>query len=136
MTTLYRKDGKRYVPIEEMDYYRDRYPEGFSLVYCQPGMTSFRFKIDPDKAAVFAAMRELLEKDLIDIISNAIQIQPKKNLATEEQNTAWNNFVKVMGNDKFAVQYDSIQGMANKVLAVIEEKALQHKTDLTLKVLK
>lgn len=135
MNTIYKKEGKKYVPIAEMDY-GTRFPEGFSLVYCQPGVTSFRFKIDPDKAAVFAAVKELLEKDLIDIISNAIQMKPKENLITEEQKAAWNNFVKVMGNDKFAVQYDSIREMADKVLAVIEEKALHCKAFSSVKVLK
>ena len=126
MQTLYKKEGKRYVPISERDNYGTIYPEGFSLVYCKPGCTSFRFGVDPDKAAVYAAVTELLEEDLIKLIQEAFALRPKELPITEEQNKAWDNFSKVMGGN-FCMQYDSVRDIANKILSKIEDMAFKNK---------
>lgn len=131
--TLYEKVGNRYKPVyEEAFYSRDseRYPEGFSLVYCKPGCTSFRFKVDPDKAAVKAAFKEMVEDELLEVIKEAFASRPRNQPVTPKQKKAWDEFVKAMGNDLYAIQFDSIQGIAEKIMSFAENKATKTKSDV------
>lgn len=58
MTTFYIKKGRRYEPVAESEYWSsDAKPLGFHLVEVKPGMTSWKYKINPELAEVESALK-------------------------------------------------------------------------------
>jgi len=116
MTTLYEKVGRRYRPVREERYW-DSWPAGFHLVYADPkGGRSFRFSINPDTAALHAAAREK-EDALRKVLNDALAMRPTKRAVTVRQANAWRNFQEAMGNDRYAVEYESVHGIIDAMIA-------------------
>ena len=120
MTTLYRKKGRRYVPVAEEDTWADnRWPEGFSLVYCRPGSRSARFSINPDTAGMQAAIMEREDK-LQDILLDAMAVRPRIRPITPRQRAAWEALIAAFGDDRFLLEYASAQEVIWRVVDVLK----------------
>ena len=118
MTTLYEKRGKRYIPVAD-DRTWDNWPHGFHIVYTpDSGGRSIRFRIDPDKASYYAAIREK-EDALCDEILECFKMRPAKNELTPAQIKAWRAFEKAMGNDIYAIAHESVNGVVDRIMAVL-----------------
>lgn len=128
--TLYRKEGRKYVPVSEMQLHQyDTWPEGVHVVVCRPGWRSVRFKIEPDTAAIVGAGR-LLQDKIQEIVAKAVEMRPTKEPVTQEQAKAWENLKKAFGNDRYAVQYESIAGIADEITqAIVSEAFIQKGKD-------
>lgn len=114
--TLYEKRGKRYFPVREERYW-DAWPAGFHLVYADPdGGRSFRFNINPDTAAMQAAA--MAKQDALrKVLNHALAMRPATRPVTEQQSKAWESFRKAMGNDGYIVEYDSVIGIIDAMIA-------------------
>jgi hypothetical protein len=115
MTTLYEKVGKRYRPVREERYW-DSWPDGFHLVYADPeGGRSFRFNINPDTAAMQAAAKAR-EANLRKVLNDALAMRPAQRPVTELQAVAWEAFKTAMGNDRYIVEYESVNGIIDRMI--------------------
>ena len=119
MTTLYEKRGRRYHPVAERDTF-DSWTNGAHLVVCKPGSRVVRFSIDPDQAALMAAVEPLRDK-ISDIVIAALAMKPSTRPITPKQRAAWAAFERAMGDDRFCLEYNGARGVADEVARVILE---------------
>mgnify|MGYP003336842254 FL=1 len=126
MTTLYRKQGRRYVPVSEYDPVNlDSFPAGDHLVSVRPGITSRRFRIDPALAPMIAA--SLYAEDAIShAIMRASELRLNYKCRDKPfkpgQKEAWDNLVRVFGDDARQLEWPSIRECAEAgARALIEE---------------
>ena len=107
------------MPVAERDTF-DAWPLGSHLVMCRPGSRVVRFSIDPDHAALMAAVEPLRDK-ISGIVMAALAMNPSTRPITPKQQAAWTEFARVMGNDRFCLEYNSARGVADDVARVILE---------------
>lgn len=96
-TTFYEKHGRRYVPVANTDL-RYPYRNGCYLVIVKDGVTSTYHQIEPDNAAVEAAMK-LAGDDLTRFISEESSARPTSRDLTAKEKKAIAAFREVMGSD-------------------------------------
>lgn len=121
--TFYKKVGKRYVPVAEYDnQLMDSFPKGHHLISCQPGITSRRFNIEPNYAAMIAAgivAEDVISKKLVE----ASDLRPSKTPITEEQRIAWNNLKKSFGNETHCLQWPSAREACQEAVKEMQKEA-------------
>lgn len=114
---LYRKVGKKFVPIND-PYAYDGLRDGFWLIKIEKGCTSIRQEIYPNKASIHAAAREV-EDQLVDIIRKACEATPCKNPLTAEEKKDWDKFIKKHGESFNTLHYPSLRENAEKIVKVL-----------------
>jgi hypothetical protein len=118
---VYRKVGKKYVPVND-PYAYDGLREGFWLIKIDKGCTSIRQQIYPEKAPLTAATR-LVEDKLVDIIRKASEARPRNIPLTPEQKKDWEKFIAKHGDAFNTLCYPSFQENAEKILmAIVDEQ--------------
>lgn len=119
---LYKKQGRRYVPIAEYDKeYLDSFPKGTHLVICHPGGQSRRFNVDPALAPMIAAGR-YAEDVVTKALVKAAELRPKRTLLTKEQQEAWQKLISVLGEDARYLEWASARDVAEAgTRAMIDE---------------
>lgn len=125
---FYKKIGGKYVPVAEYDHQlSESFPEGATLVLCQPGSRSRRFNINPNYAAMIAAGRvaeETISKELVRLSD----LRPRRKPITQEQRDAWENLSKAFGQDMHLLEWPSAREVAEKAVGAMmaeAEKLLQ-----------
>lgn len=114
---IYRKIGKKYVPVND-PYAYDGLREGFWLIKIDKGCTSIRQQIHPEKAAITAAARNMEDK-LLDIIRKASEARPMNIALTPEQKEDWDKFIAKHGKAFNTLCYPSMQENAEKIVAAL-----------------
>lgn len=123
MNTLYEKRGRRYVPVAEpVAIYS--LPAGAHLVVVEPGIRTVTCRIDPAEAAIRAACSSI-EKDVSRALLNGLEMRTTSRSLTPKQANAWQALKDAMGDDRFIVEYPSVQEIVNEVCAVIRKKAME-----------
>jgi len=126
---FYEKVGRRYKPVSEYDSdWIDSYPKGTHIVICRPGVTSRRFNIDPNYAALIAAAHvaeDAMSKALVK--AGEIRMQRGQVPLTEGQKAAWENLVKEFGDSAKQLEWPSAREVAEA-----GAKALQDEADVLL----
>jgi hypothetical protein len=121
-TTLYKKIGKRYVPIKEYSpEYNDSWEEGTHITICIPGVKIHRHSVDPQLAPMIAAGM-IAEEAITRIIQEELSFNPESKPVTPEQLAAWENFKQVMGEDRCRLTSQSI---AKAVKAGVREMVME-----------
>ena len=122
---LYKKQGKRYVPVAERDsLYWDSIPEGIHLVITKPSSKSIRFNINPDYAGILAVVHDAREA-MVKAVVKASEFKPPRPL-TEEQQGVWKtlkdklNINVLNGASAFDIVEAGINVLLDKVDAEIE----------------
>ena len=104
--TLYRKQGRRYVPVGEYSpEAMDHLPYGAHLVVVEHGGRYTRYNIMPAYAEVQAAIdehREMLAKAIVKA-SEASRIEP----LTKKQQAAWDALRETFGGHIWSIQFPS-----------------------------
>lgn len=98
MSTLYEKQGRRYIPVRE-EVALNSFPEGAHLVVVKPGMKTVTYGIDPNHAALLAASGEAFE-NMCQAIQRVAQAQPNHKL-TDQQREALDKFIACGGLPTF-----------------------------------
>jgi hypothetical protein len=131
MSTLYKKVGRRYVPVAEYDNeVVDSFPKGTHLVMCYPGGQSRRFNIDPNYAAMIAAGR-VAEDAICKAINKAAELRPQRTPLTVEQKQAWEALAKAFGDELTTLRGLSIHDCAEagvKAMQTEADKLMQHES--------
>jgi len=123
MTTLYKKNGRRYVPMGNVNEWVDHWPYGHHLVTSQPGSRLTRYNINPDTAALRAAI-DCCRSQLQDIIMSKMEMQPTRKL-TGDQMQAWQQFVQAMGDERFIITYPSVAELVESVIDTLLQASQQ-----------
>ncbi|MBC8395193.1 MAG: hypothetical protein H8E05_00690 [Bacteroidetes bacterium] len=117
----YKKVGKRYVPVS-YEFDTSGLEKGWYLVKMGEGFTSYRCNVNPANAEVECAVKDAADK-LVDILREAHKAKPSKKL-TKEQKKDWDELNEKHPEIFDFIQYDSLQGMAEKIVEkLLEEKA-------------
>jgi hypothetical protein len=123
--TFYEKKGHRYVPVSEYDSeWIDSYPKGTHIVICRPGVTSRRFNIDPNYAALIAAAHvaeDAMSKALVK--AGELRMQRGQVPLTEGQKAAWENLVKEFGDSAKQLEWPSAREVAEAGAKALQEEA-------------
>ena len=114
---LYRKVGKKFVPIND-PYAYDGLRNGFWLIQVKDGCTSIRQEVYPDNACIHAAAR-LMEKELVDIVRKACEARPSKTPLSPEEKKDWEKFIKKHGESFNTLHYPSFQENAEKIVKTL-----------------
>ena len=125
----YEKVGRKYVPVAEYDNdYLDSYPKGTHLVVCRPGVSTRRFNIDPNYAALIAAAH-VAEDAMSSALVKAGEIRMQRGQVplTEGQKAAWENLVKEFGDSAKQLEWPSAREVAEA-----GAKALQAEAEMLL----
>lgn len=127
---FYKKEGRKYVPVSEYDFeFSNSFPKGTHLIlHMEPGATSYYYNIDPALAPMTAAAKYGIN-ELSTAIMEETHIRNATKTITEEQAQAWNDFIKVMGNASYMLEYPSARECAEKAM-----KKLEIETEKMLKV--
>lgn len=123
---FYEKIGRRYHPISEYNSeWIDSYREGTHLVVCQPGITTRRYNIDSNYAALIAAgivAEDAMARALVKAGELRLQRHDRERKLTEKQHRAWENLVEAFGDSARQLEWPSAQEVAEEgVKALIEE---------------
>lgn len=123
----YEKKGRRYVPVAEYDNdYLDSYPKGTHIVICRPGVTTRRFNIDPDYAALIAAAHvaeDAMSRALVKAGELRMQRQDRERKLTPEEKAAWDNLVRVFGDSARQLEWPSAREVAEAGAKALQEEA-------------
>lgn len=121
MTTLYEKIGRRYKPAAERDEW-DAWPKGSHLVVVEPGIRMCRYNVEPDRAAVLAAVGGMRQA-ICDLVREKLRMRPRRPPVTLAQQAAWCRFQRAMGDDAYCVEYASVQEIADAVADLVAQEA-------------
>lgn len=124
-TVFYKKVGRRYEPVSEYDNeVIDSFTKGHHLVSCNPGITSRRYDIDPNYAALIAAgmiAEDIISKKLVE----ASALRPSKKALTDEQYTAWKNLQEAFGQDAYALEWPSAREASREAVEAMQAEAMK-----------
>lgn len=125
---FYEKKGRRYVPVSEYDNeLLDAFPKGDHLVSVYPGGSSRRYNIDPNYAALIAASRvcaDSISKAITAASELRLGYKTRERPLTLEQRAAWENLIRVFGDDARQLEWASVRECAEAgAQALIDEAA-------------
>lgn len=108
MTVLYKKEGRKYIPIGEYDpEMHDHMPYGVHLtVVSKGGWTSRKYNVNAEMALLIGAMHFARDR-MAKVVYNAGQARPSKPPVTPAQRDAWDHFQTLMGDELKMVHYPS-----------------------------
>ena len=95
-TKIYKKQGRRYIEIGTYENEYFYYPHGAHLVVAESGSTLTRYNINPDDAAVLAALetyREAVQKAM----NKATELKVRKREYTEAEKRGIAAYIKEAG---------------------------------------
>ena len=122
---FYEKRGRRYYPVSEYDSNLiDGLPKGTHLVDVYPGGQSTRYNVDPNHAALIAAGR-VAEDAMCRALHNASEIRPTTRALTPEQRKAWNQLIRVLGEDARCLSRASSRDIAEAGIRALQTEADQ-----------
>lgn len=127
-TVYYKKVGRRYEPVSEYDSeLLDSFTKGSHLVMVYPGGSSRSYNIDPALAPMIAAGRvaeDAISKAIMTAQELRLPQRQRERPLTAEQREAWDNLVRVFGDEVRQLEWPSIREAAEAgVRAMIEEQA-------------
>lgn len=100
MTTYFKKQGRRYIPVAESEVRWESMPLGTHLVDVKPGCTTWMYNVEVDNAKVLKAMltaKEAMTKALMD----ANHMEPKTidvpERDKEKYMQAWKAWSEIVG---------------------------------------
>jgi 5-hydroxyisourate hydrolase-like protein (transthyretin family) len=89
------------------------------LIRVHPGCRSTRYHIDPDNAAVIAAL-EYAKDAIVSEIVNSSQSRPQSVPLTKMQVEAWDNMKEAFGDDLGLVNYPSANEIAQNAISELK----------------
>ena len=130
-TIFYKKEGRRYIPVNEYDQeLMDSFPKGSHLVVCYLNGQSTRYNIDPNYAALIAAGR-VAEDAISEVIRKSTDLRPRTKPITQEQKAAWDHLVKVLGEESHYLEWPSAREACEAAVKAMQEQAdklMQHES--------
>ncbi len=119
--TLYRKQGRRYVPVSEYERMQgDEWRQGCNLTVITPGVTFHRVSVKPSKAGLLAALY-LHREACIEAIRKMTEARPIiKEPLTPKQAKAWQQWQDACGS-LHAVEIPAVAECFDAIVRTVEE---------------
>jgi len=115
-----KNDHGEFEPVAIWSYkLLDSLPYGSHLVRVSPGSRSMKYTIDPDRAAVVAAL-EYARDAITNSIVESSKASPTQEPVTQMQKEAWDNMKEAFDNDIAGIQFPSAHEIARDVLSQLE----------------
>lgn len=116
--TLYKKEGKKYIPVHDEDAYRGL-DNGCWLIKVDRGCTSIRKLVEPATPALqFATL--IAANKIAQYLMQVSAAKPKNREYTKKQREIIKQLHDLPESDKLIYwEYDSIQGMAENIIKLI-----------------
>lgn len=119
---LYRREGRRYIPVSLIDHEWRAFPNGSHLVVADlPGRTIYRYNVANEDAAVCAALTRC-EDFLVSALVKESTVRPARPPITDAQRQAWEHFIEVMGDSGRTVCHVSAQEIAANALKQMNDR--------------
>ena len=116
--TLYKKVGKKYVPVTDTEAYSGL-DNGHWLISIEKGSTSCRRAINPAFAELELACL-LTSHKIVGYLSEVSAGRPKSQPLTEKEQKGLKAFYEIAGKDCLLYwEYPSLQEMAEKIVKLI-----------------
>lgn len=132
MTTIYKKQGRRYVEIGRYENESLYYPHGASLVFARPGGSLTRYNIEPAHAGLLAAA-EPMRDAMVEAMRKASEMKLATHAGkpiTAKQRKAWEAYKAIAGEQSsLQLQGASIQDIVDAGIKVLIEAAIGGKND-------
>ena len=126
-TVFYKKEGRKYVPVSEYDNELiHALPKGTHLIISHPGGSSTKYNVNPNHAALIAAGRvaeDALSTAIMDAASLRRNYKTRDTPLTPEQKEAWENLVKVFGDDAKQLEWPSARECAEIAMDALFQEA-------------
>lgn len=119
MTTLYEKQGRRYVPVSDMDACNGL-PNGAWLVVVADGCTSVRRLVEPDHAG-FEAAALRAEEAMLSALRKASETEPRDGPLCGKAKRAYEAWKAIMGEDVFWLTRRSAREIAQAGIQAVRE---------------
>jgi hypothetical protein len=116
--TLYKKEGRRYVPCE---YYFDSlnyYAPGSYLVTVTSNGRSVTSRVHKDKIGIQAIIEEKSD-EILRMVREQMGMKPASKKLTKKQKEAWEVFDKAMGDKRYCVQLDALVEIKNRLIDIL-----------------
>ncbi len=124
---FYEKVGRRYLPVREYDQtLMDSLPKGSHLIQVYPGGSSTRYNVDPALAPMIAAGRvaeDAISRHIMEV--SALRVPERNRPLTEEQRRAWEHLARLMGQERYALEYASYREAAEEGVKAMQAEAEQ-----------
>ena len=122
-TIFYIKKGRKYIPHSTYSTeFCDSFPKGTHLVQSYPGGSMRRFNIDPAYAPMIAAGR-VAEDAISKVLMRASDLRPKRAPMTPGQIEAWDNLVKVFGEEARCLEWPSAREACEEAVKAMQVEA-------------
>ena len=119
--TLYRKVGRRYQPVAEMEHYSaDIWSEGAHLTLCTPGIRFARFKIEPDKAGLLAALYQHREAVINAISSSSAWEMQRASRESRRVKAARDAYIAAVGDTLTVFDGPSASKLLDAIVKIVE----------------
>lgn len=123
MSTLYKKQGRRYIPVSEYgEEWMHSFPYGATLVVCQEGMQSQRFNVEPALAPMLAAAK-YADTAITNAVIEASKARSSREPVTPAQQKAWKKLEKAFGGGIFYVSYPSAYDITDAAVVALSKEA-------------
>lgn len=125
MTPIYKKVGRRYVEIGQCDNEAFYYPHGSHLVVARKGSTLTRYNIDPDHAAIEAALQHVREA-MMEAMAEATKFKLEKRAYTKKELSGIAAFHAIVG-DMVPLQFEgvSMSDVVEAGIKILKNEATQ-----------
>ena len=119
--TLYRKVGRRYQPVAEMEHYSaETWSKGAHLTLCTPGSRLTRYGIDPDKAGLLAAIYRHRESVITAISNNSAWQMQRNSQESRRVKAARNAYIAAVGDTLTVFNGPSAAKMLDEIVKIVE----------------
>lgn len=124
---FYEKVGRKYVPVSEYDSdLTYALPKGTHLIMSYPGGSSTRYNVNPNHAAMIAAGRvaeDAISKAIMEATEIRRNYKSRQTPLTPEQKEAWENLVRVFGEDARQLEWPSARECAERAVEAMYAEA-------------
>jgi hypothetical protein len=100
---------------------------------CYPGGRSTRYNIDPALAPMIAAGR-VAEDRMSEAVRKASEMRPRRKELTHDQQRAWQQLNRAMGDDVYTIEIASARDIAEAGLKAMQAEAEQLLTNPAVKL--
>jgi hypothetical protein len=129
MTTLYKKAGRRYVPVGEFDNEAvDHLPYGYHMIVVRKGSRSTHYNIDPNLAALTAAAT-VADEAMVTAMVKASEYKPSRTPLTPRQIRAWDELKAAFSDELAGLTRDSARDIVQAGIKAMQEEAQRRMTN-------
>ena len=123
--TYYVKRGRRYQPVSYYDQQlmQDGFPEGCHLVRVQGNSTQRKYQVEPDRAALTAAMIEAQDYLCQQLVAVSAPELDRHRPITPELERDWEQLVQRHGDELRRITYPSAWDMSQRVIETMGQRA-------------